>query len=326
MDEPGIHLFTGFMGLRLNDDLKDFIRKFRPGGLVLFRRNIEGRQQVKALVSELARFGLEELGRPLLFAIDQEGGTVQRLAPLFTELPSAKELAAEGTEAVLTWTRKAAADLISIGIQINFAPVLDIVPEGPHFMHPRSLGADPETVSELGRAWIKGLQENGISATAKHFPGLGRAALDPHHFVPVIENDSPEKFALDLVPFEQAIRAGVHCVMTSHAVYPSIDPERPATLSYEINQRRLRKALGFEGVLFCDDLDMEAIGNHFTQEQSVRWGLESSADFVLLCQKINNIGKFHSALTHLIESDEQVREAHRRSLSRIERLFRFHFG
>lgn len=325
LNDPGIHLFVGFRGFGLKGELESIIREYRPGGIVLFKRNIEGRRQVERLAAEARKFALEELGRPLLIAIDQEGGPVQRLAPHFTDLPSAKKLAGEGPEAIQMWARKAAADLVEIGIQINFAPVLDIVPEGNHFLHPRSLGSTPQQVAELGRVWIKSLQENGVSATAKHFPGLGRAALDPHHFAPVIQDDRLDKFLDDLVPFRAAVDAGVHCMMTSHAVYPAIDPARPATLSREINHRVLREDLGFGGVLFSDDLDMEAIGANYSPDKVLELGLACGTDFVLLCQKIDNIGPFHYALAALIERDEGLRRAHIESRARIGRLLRFHF-
>lgn len=315
----------GFRGFGLEGELKHLMSEFRPGGIALFRRNIEGRDQIKDLVADAQKFAREELGRPILVAIDQEGGTVQRLTPYFTNLPSAQSMAAEGPEAIAGWARTAAADLVEIGVHINFAPVLDVVPKGDHFMHPRSLGSEPAKVAELGRVWIRTLQENGVSATAKHFPGLGRAALDPHHFTPVIFDDGAEAFRRDLIPFASAVEAGVHCVMTSHAVYPSIDPDLPATLSREINTHWLREKLGFGGILFSDDLDMAAIGGNFTPEQVLRRGLACGADFMLLCQKIDNIGQFYRTLAELLQQDEPLQRAHKQSVERIERLFRFHF-
>ncbi len=326
-DEHGVHIFAGFEGVTLEQDLKGLIENFRIGGIVLFKRNIQSAEQLKDLVAAAQQFALHELGRPLLVAIDQEGGSVQRLAPYFTTLPSARSLADDGPGAVARWARIAAADLKEIGVHINFAPVLDIVAEGPeHFMSSRSLGSTPETVSELGRIWVQTLQESGISATAKHFPGLGRAGLDPHHFTPVIREDDPEKFREDILPFQAAVDAGVHCIMTSHALYPAIDPGRPATLSREINHRLLRETMGFEGILFGDDLDMAAIRENYTPHQVAGWGMECGTDFFLLCQKSGNIGPFYRVLSGLIKEDASLRRAHLKSLERIARLFEFHFA
>lgn len=325
-DQPGIHIFAGFKGIHLEEELKNLIEEIRPGGIVLFRRNVESPQQVKDLVAGAQELARAKLGRPLLVAIDQEGGTVQRLAPHFTNLPSAGSLASQGASAITQWTTTAAADLKEIGVQINFAPVLDIVPGMPdHFMFSRSLGSAPDTVSRLGKTWIDALQDHGISATAKHFPGLGRAELDPHHFSPAITKDSLEEFRRHLIPFQAAIDAGVHCMMTSHAVYPAIDPGRPATLSRIINHTWLREQMGFTGVLFSDDLDMAAIYENYPPETVIRQGFECSLDFFLLCQKSESIEPFYRELTDRLRDDGELRAAHSQSLTRIAELFHIHF-
>jgi beta-N-acetylhexosaminidase len=327
MCEAGIHLFIGFRGMALEDELKYLIREYRPGGIVLFKRNIEGPQQLKNLVAGAQALALEELKRPLLFAIDQEGGSVQRLPPHFTSIPSASSLAEQGPEAVCQWAATCAADLRQIGVQINFAPVLDIVADGKeHFMGSRSFGSTPAMVSDLGSIWIETLQANGISATAKHFPGLGGAGLDPHHFAPVIADESMDGFHFHLIPFASAVRAGVNCVMTSHAVYPAVDPYWPATLSREIGLRWLRQRLGFEGVLLGDDLDMAAIAENYSPEEIAFRGLSCATDFFLLCQKSESIEPICRALTDQLERDRSLQEFHFDTVKRIEMLRRFHFA
>jgi len=325
--EAGVHLFIGFRGVDLESELKELIREYRPGGVVLFKRNIEGPEQLKNLVAGAQALALEELGRPVFFAIDQEGGSVQRLAPHFTSIPSAGSLVGQGPQAVCQWAAKCAADLRQIGVQINFAPVLDIVVDGEkHFMGSRSFGASPAIVSDLGTLWIETLQANGISATAKHFPGLGRAELDPHHFSPVIADKSMDGFHQDLIPFSAAVRAGVNCVMTSHAVYPAVDPGRPATLSQEINLRWLRQRLGFGGVLFGDDLDMAAISENYSPEEIAFSGLSCATDFFLLCQKSESIEPMYRALTDQLDRELSLRQFHFDTVKRVEMLRRFHFG
>jgi beta-N-acetylhexosaminidase len=261
------------------------------------------------------------MGRHLWVAIDQEGGPVQRLIPPFIQLPSARNMATQGPEAISEWSARAASELRKIGIHINLAPVLDVVPEGrTHFMTERSLGSDSKQVAQLGRIWIKTLQEQGISATGKHYPGLGRAALDPHHYAPVIRWENDEAMEEDLLPFRQAITAGVHCIMTSHALYPDMDGNWPATLSPTINHEWLRNRLGFQGILFSDDMDMASVSARYTFEEMARQGLDATLDFFLLCQQTSNIELLHRALADAISRGQNMAGLHRRSLMRIDRF------
>ncbi|MHC1729460.1 MAG: glycoside hydrolase family 3 N-terminal domain-containing protein [Syntrophobacteraceae bacterium] len=324
--EPGIHMFVGFEGVSLEEELDRLIRDYRPGGIVLFRRNIEGQEQLKCLIADAQALALEVLKRPLLVAIDQEGGTVQRLTPHFTSIPAARTLSLDGPDSVSQWARKCAADLKEIGIQINFAPVLDLVPGGEdHFMESRTFGSVPAMVADLGAIWIEEHQRSGVSATAKHFPGLGRAGSDPHHFAPKIAEDSREEFHRHLIPFWSAVRSGVNCIMTSHAVYPAMDSEWPATLSHEIIRFQLRQRMHFGGVLFSDDLDMAAISENYSNDQIVIRGLSGGIDFFLLCQRTESIEPFFKSITALLEKDKTLQQFHADSLRRIEILLQFHF-
>jgi beta-N-acetylhexosaminidase len=319
--DVGIHMMVGFRGTVLEEELESLIKDFHIGGVVIFRRNVETPEQLCSLIANAQQFATETMGRHLWVAIDQEGGPVQRLTPPFIQIPSARSLATQGREAVSKWSTKAARELHQIGIHINLAPVLDIVLEGQtHFMTERSLGSDPKQVAQLGEVWIRSLQEQGISATAKHFPGLGHAVSDPHHYAPVIRWGNEEAMAEDFFPFRQAIQAGVHCIMTSHALYPDLDADWPATLSPTINRDWLRTRLGFQGVLLSDDLDMAAVSTHFTFEAMVRQGLEATLDFFLLCQQSSNVELLHRALANVIDQDQNMAELHRRSLERLDRF------
>ncbi|MDR3570094.1 MAG: beta-N-acetylhexosaminidase [Syntrophobacteraceae bacterium] len=326
MSDAGIHLFIGFKGVGVAEELKALIKEYQPAGVVLFKRNIESGKQLEELVLSAQAEALETLHRPLLFAVDQEGGSVQRLAEHFTPIPSARAMAEQGEESVARWAALCAADLRKIGVQINFAPVLDVVADAGsgHFMGSRTFGSTPEQVSQLGSVWIKTLQASGVSATAKHFPGLGRATLDPHHFAPVIGEARKEDFELDLIPFRAAVGAGVHAVMTSHAVYRAVDPALPATFSNEICRTHLRERMGFEGVLFADDLDMAAICENYSPEDSARLGLGCSIDFFLLCQRSENIEPMYRAISDQLKADARLESFHRESVTRIERLRAFH--
>lgn len=321
----GIHLLVGFQGTELDYGLKAIIKNFQIGGIVLFRRNIETKPQLLDLLREMQAFARETLGRPLWLTIDQEGGPVQRLAPPFTQLPSARQLANQGAAAIIEWTTRAALDLQKCGIQINLAPVLDVPPaEQSHFMTERCLGSDPIQVAELGKVWIDVLQKHGVSATAKHYPGLGHAESDPHHFAPVIRWNSQEEMEEALLPFRAAVKAGVHCVMTSHARYPAMDPDWPATLSSIINEKWLRHQLLFEGVLLSDDLDMAAVAGNYSWQEMAERGLEASIDFFLVCQQAENIELLYESLYNAVKNGRNLSELHHGSLRRIEKLFAQH--
>jgi beta-N-acetylhexosaminidase len=312
---------VGFSGMTLEEELKSLIRDFQVGGVVLFKRNVAGPEQLQTLVADAQEYARETLGRRLRVAIDQEGGPVQRLIPPFLQLPSARALAASGPGAVAEWSQRAATELHRIGVDINLAPVLDVVPAGkPHFMAERSLGSDPEEVARLGEVWIKALQEHGISATGKHYPGLGRAESDPHHYAPVIRWETDAAMAEDLLPFRRAIQAGVHCLMTSHALYPALDAERAATLSPIINHEWLRKRLGFHGILFSDDMDMAAVSERYAFAEMARQGLHATLDFFLLCQETRNIEPLYAALAEAVAHDRALAALHHESLQRIGRL------
>lgn len=324
-EDPGLHLMVGFQGLTMEEEFKAIIREFRVGGIVLFKRNVESPPQLRELLETARAFSEQTLGRPLLVAIDQEGGPVQRLVPPFTMLPPASVLGTEGIPAIEKWQTIAARELREMGIHINFAPVLDLVPNGQgHFMEARSLGNDGKQVAELGTAWIATLQGNGVSATAKHFPGLGGAQKDPHHHAPLIHWADQNAMEQDILPFREAIRVGVHCIMTSHARYPLLDRDYPATLSEVINKRLLRDGMGFQGILFSDDLDMAAVSGRYSWDETIRRGLASTIDFFLVCQHTENIAHAHRALHEALRQQSLLRDLRLASLRRIETLTHIH--
>jgi beta-N-acetylhexosaminidase len=314
----GAHLLVGFQGATATEELAALIQEFCIGGIVLFKRNIENPHQLRTLLEEAQAIALKTLGRPLWVAIDQEGGPVQRLVPPFTQLPAAHAVAQQGADAVREWAGAAAGELRDMGIHINFAPVLDVVADpATHFLGARTLGADPDEVARLGQIYIHALQENGVSATAKHYPGLGHAEIDPHHYAPVIHWANGAMRERDLVPFRAAIQEGVHCFMTSHALYPDLDPVWPATLSPVVNHDWLRKKLGFQGILCSDDLDMAAVCERYSPAEMARQGLLASLDFFLLCQRPEHLEPFVQALWDGIRNQLALDDAHRQSLARL---------
>lgn len=226
-----------------------------------------------------------DLALPLI-AIDQEGGTVARLtAPLFAQFADAREYAQspDPEKKLGDYAATCGHELRQVGINLNFAPVLDICPERQNFfMERRSLGEDPRQVARLGSLVIKIMQEQGVAACAKHFPGLGGAKLDPHLLLPVVERSRME-LEEDLVPFQGAVAAGVAAIMTSHTVYPHLAPDIPATLSAVILTEILRQKMDFQGVVVTDDLEMGAIENEMAVADAALAAFQAGADLLLIC-------------------------------------------
>lgn len=321
-NNAGRHLFLGFQGTVWTESLRFRLQELRPGGLVLFRRNIQDGAQLTELIREANAWAQDQLGWRLLWAVDEEGGSVQRLSSILGPAPAALELAEEGEEALCRCVSQTANGLRRLGIQINLAPVLDVV-EDPHehFLGSRALGKSPDKIAQLGTLWVQSLQENGVAATAKHFPGLGTARRDPHDHCPVVEASSADKARRDLAPFRQAVRCGVRAVMTSHAVYPFWDPDWPGTLSQKINKGLLRDTWGFGGLLLSDDVDMQAIGERYEPETVVRCALLGTVDGLLVCQNEAKAEVFARALHDGIRRHRDLQEAHLRSLDRLDSLW-----
>ncbi|ROR01648.1 glycoside hydrolase family 3 N-terminal domain-containing protein [Desulfosoma caldarium] len=320
-NDTGQHLFLGFEGTEWTASLQEWLHALRPGGLVLFRRNVVDTDQITALIREANAWAKKALGRPLVWAVDEEGGSVQRLAALLGPAPSALELAKAGDEALRSHVVHTARGLHRLGIHLNLAPVLDVVASSKdHFLKSRSLGHAFEEVARLGSLWIRCLQDHGVAATAKHFPGLGTARLDPHDQLPRVEAQAAAKARQDLIPFYRAVQTGVRAVMTSHAVYAFWDPDWPGTLSWKINRGLLRDRWHFQGVLLSDDLDMKAIGGRYEPETIVRHSLLATVDGFLVCQEAHSAEVFARALYDGIRRHRDLQEAHRRSLNRLQAL------
>lgn len=280
---------VGLPGPELDASTRHLIKTCGINNFILFKRNAENPGQIRSLCLELASAcHAAGLDAPLI-SIDQEGGTVARLAaPFFTEFPDARALADDerAEELLAAYARTCARELLAVGINMNLAPVLDVSPAGLGlFMERRSLGGEPEQVARLGALLITAMQENGLAACAKHFPGLGAATLDPHEVLPVVDRSLHDLRACDLPPFAAAIRAEVAGVMTSHTVYPQLDPDRPATLSPVILGELLRDELGYDGLVITDDLEMGAIENEGTVADAALAAFVAGADMLLICHE-----------------------------------------
>ncbi len=281
-DLVGERLVIGLPGPDLRDEDVRLFRDTRAGGLILYRRNFETPDRLRRLVE-----GLESaLGRRLLVATDHEGGRVIMLGRGTTIFPDNLAVGAVGDE---TFAYRQGViegrELRRLGVDLNLGPVLDVLTErySPN-IGIRSYGKDPALVARLGSARIRGMAAAGLLACAKHFPGKGHSPLDAHLRLPRIESDWAEMRRTHLPPFFAAIEAGVSCVMTSHPVYPKLDPAGvPATFSAPIVRAYLRGEVGFRGVIVSDDLEMGAVAETCPVGEAAVRAAEAGHDLLLVC-------------------------------------------
>jgi len=278
---PGQLLFAGFEGTEPPADLAQLVAQGRIGGVVLFSRNVRDPRQLRSLVDALHECAPAE--RPLSVAIDQEGGRVQRLREPWTEWPPMRRVGErDRTGETRALGRALARELADLRIDLDFAPVVDVDtnPSNP-VIGDRSFARTPGAVARHGVALIEGLQAEGIAACAKHFPGHGDTSLDSHLALPRIEHDLGRLRAIELPPFRAAAEAGVASMMTAHVVLSRLDPGLPATLSPPA-LGLLRDEIGYDGLVFGDDLEMAAIADHFAPHDAVRRALEAGCDALLV--------------------------------------------
>jgi beta-N-acetylhexosaminidase len=272
----------GCAGLSLQPEERAFLRREDPWGFILFKRNIGDRDQVR----ELTRSFRQCVGRadaPVL--IDQEGGRVQRMAPPdWRAYPAAAVIEARlepsrAEAAARLIARLIAHDLAEVGITIDCAPVLDVANEGMHAaIGNRAFSSRPERVAAMGRAVADGLLAGGVAPIIKHMPGHGRARVDSHHELPVVDAARGE-LARDFAPF--AALKDLPMAMSAHLLYTAIDPHRPATASPVVVQEIMRGEIGFDGLILCDDVSMKALKGPFDERAAAV--IEAGLDIVLHC-------------------------------------------
>ena len=278
-------VILGCAGLRLTAEERQFFIRMDPLGFILFQRNVDAPDQVRALVGEL-RQAVGRADAPVL--IDQEGGRVQRLRPphwraappaaRFGELAAIDRAAA--IEAVRLNAQLIGVDLAGLGIHMVCAPVLDLRFAGAHdVIGDRSYSSDPETVATLGRAACEGFKAAGVTPIVKHVPGHGRGMVDSHLSLPVVDATRRELEGSDFRPFKAL--ADMPWAMTAHVVYAAFDPDRPATTSPLVVAQVIRRHIGFDGVLIGDDLSMEALAGSIAERAAAT--LAAGCDLTLHC-------------------------------------------
>jgi len=253
-------------------------------GAILFSRNVESPEQVAELCNEIHGLGAPGDSAPLC-CVDQEGGRVARLKAPFTEWPPMRSIGCAGSSRLAEAVGEAiAAELRAVGIDLDFAPVLDVDtnPRSP-VIGDRAFSSAAAAVAELGAALIRGLGRGGVIACGKHFPGHGDAAADSHRELPTVALPAERLREVELLPFCRAIAEGVPALMTAHVVYPALDAAAPATLSRRILGDLLRRELGFGGAIVSDDLEMQALAGLGGFGAVACRAVEAGADLLLVC-------------------------------------------
>lgn len=292
-------------------------RSGQIGGVVLFPPAEIAGERLAAELERLQRAAADSGGPRLLVAIDQEGGAVERLPALPPALSPYTLAQNDDRQATTLEARATGFQLREIGIDVNLAPVLDVPISEDHFMAPRAFGTDPEQVARLGLAFAAGLRREGVAATAKHFPGLGRA-VENTDFAPTTIATSRAGLESDLEPFRAATEADVDLVMLSSAVYPRLGSREPAALDSEIVTGLLRDELGFSGVTISDDLLAPAIATeHPRREAAV---LASAAGVDVLLFAADEAPGIAAGLTAAVTAGELDESALRASCGRVVAL------
>ncbi|MCA9480333.1 MAG: beta-N-acetylhexosaminidase [Nitrospirales bacterium] len=315
----------GIEGPEVTPDLRAWMKEFQPGGVIVFSRNLIHAEQIAQLTNELQTIAGDT---PLLIAIDQEGGRVSRLPPDFTIFPPASLIATSGsTELAYQAAAVTAKELRAVGINMNMAPVLDVHtnPANP-IIGDRAFGTDPEQVSRMGAATIAGLHDHLVLACGKHFPGHGDTMKDSHLELPVVTATRERLETVELAPFRHAIDHGLQAIMTAHVHYPALDPTNPATLSYPILSQMLRQRMGFEGLIFSDDLEMRAILDHSSIGDAAVRSLQAGVDILLICKtrdlETQAIEAVRQAMTSRDLSSAEL-EARLARLQRVKQRFAY---
>ena len=315
-DHPGQLLFVGFPGHDVPDDLARLIREGCVGGVILFKRNVRDPEQVRRVVAELHALAPEEA--PLVVALDQEGGRVHRLRAPWTEWPPMRTLGHRAVDDTRAFARALATELLDCGFDLDFAPVVDVDsnPDNP-VIGDRSFAGTPELVSAHAAAFIEAMQGEGLAACAKHFPGHGDTDLDSHLALPKLDLDLARLREIELPPFRAAVEADVASIMTAHVLFPRLDDKRPATLSPDV-MHILRDELGYDGLVFSDDIEMRAMADHWSSRACSVGVIEAGVDSILVCSKADLRDE---VLAHLEAAPDALLEAPLRRMQAFKECF-----
>ena len=315
----GSLIMAGLPGYDLDKDTEQLIMEYAPGGIILFSRNIKSPEQVAELINNLQQLSLKYNGCNLFIAVDQEGGPVARLRDPFREFPG-NEIMSKSSDPIKSceeFAKITAHEMKLAGFNMNMAPVLDVPDKNTDaVLAGRTFGSDPNLTAILGRVIIRTLQDNGIIAVAKHFPGLGATSVDHHKDLPLMEISEQELESVHIYPFAQAIEEKVAGIMTSHGVYPAYDSANLATTSPYILTEILRKKYSYGGLILTDDLEMGAIKGKCPEAAIA--SVEAGADILLICKDQSLVRESIEAIYSKLEINTDFAEKVRASSEKIK--------
>ncbi len=312
-----------FEGWEPTPALTDFIEEWNIGGVVLFSSNCPDLKKTAQLISHLKSL---QTDLPLCAAIDHEGGRVHRLPAPATHFPPLATLGKlyekmPSSMLALELGRAMGEELRALGIDLNFAPCVDIQtnPFNP-VIGDRAASSNPEVVSMVARHFIAAMQQAGVGACAKHFPGHGDTDEDSHLVLPRLPHNLRRLQAMELVPFQTAIQSKVAAIMTAHVVYNGFDKDIPATLSVKVIRDLLRTEMGFEGLIISDDLSMGAIAKKYSLEEGCIKAFQAGCDILLAFCKLEELPRLFDAFAEAVEKGVISQERVEESLGRISKF------
>ncbi len=314
----GNFFILGFDGTSAPASLEMLSEKHGLGGAVLFARNIESPGQVKKLSAQLQ--SLSQHGS-LIISIDQEGGNFQRLKPPhFTAFPPACKVT---TQTAFDIGQRMGQELASLGINVDFAPVLDV---NSNLKNPiigeRSFSSDHQVVVDVGRLFVKGLNKNGVLACGKHFPGHGDTDQDSHLTLPIVDHPVERLYNIEIFPFKKLVSYGLKAIMTAHVLYPSLDNENPATFSQKILCNILREELGFKGLIITDDMGMAGSLSQADLPEACVQAFAAGCDLLLVCEHFERHEEIIELLEKSIHKSEALKKRARESFEKLRRINR----
>jgi beta-N-acetylhexosaminidase len=318
-EKLGQLVMAGFEGTRSSKAITRLVASTRVGGVILFRRNVENPVQVLSLTRSLQRAAPRA---PLFIAVDQEGGRVSRLPPPFTQFPAAAVLGKRKSVSLTYAVGEAMGrELAAVGINMNMAPVLDVNTNAANpIIGDRAFGDSPIVVEEHGLALMVGLQDRRVIACGKHFPGHGATSADSHLELPEVVAPLRDLERTHLRPFEHAIANRLAAVMTAHVRYPALDKREPATLSKKILTNLLRRAMGFDGLVVTDALEMKAISDRYDVAAAAFKAFQAGADLLLYCENPDAPAEAIDALATAVKRGRLSEARVDQSLNRVLRL------